>query len=286
MSGIFYRGARIRHRLEDIRDPHFVVSVDRGDTRFFLNFASVDHFEYWYAMLDPTERTINEVIMSDRRKLIIDIDESNDESLMIFDFERHIKNRIHEVFMMLEIGVPEVTVYHMTDEYGEACYEKLSYHVVVSNFSFSASTCKGLCMIISSGQVWDKCADTSVYKKVQCIRMEESTKFREKRWKRTCGYTAGFRSGLVSRIEDTVESDFTCNLCYDYVALSYFSPGDVDMSQFKIGKRCPTYVSLTRIKPGYCSQCCRVHHRENAVIRYGKCGPIFLCWRFESPSCI
>lgn len=286
---MFYRGICIYYRIEDILHPTFVVNVDRGKKRFFLNFASVYHFERWYSMLHPAERTMNEVIMHDRRKLIIDIDDSADTALHMFDFERHITARIHQMFIMLDIGIPEVIVYNMIDEFGDVCYSKLSYHVVVSNFSFSAATCKGLCMIISSGQVWDKCIDTGIYKGVQCIRMEGSTKFGEKRWKHattshtearsmSCAEEATFRKGLISYLADTVQSEFTCNLL-SLTNVVRFLPCDIDMSQYKpvANKK---YVSLYRIRPGYCIVCKRVHYRENAAIRYIDEQPIFVCWRY------
>jgi hypothetical protein len=230
---------------------------------------------------------MNEVIMSDRRKLIIDIDESDDNLLLMFDFERHVKARIHDVFTMLEIGIPDVIVYNMVDKSGNVCTDKLSYHIVISNFSFSAATCKGLCMIISSGQVWDKCVDKSVYKSVQCIRIEGSTKFGEKRWKQVIDDTRPANvstKGFVSCIEDTVKSEFTCSLTYLSASLpTGITPFyDIDTSQFKIGKRTSTYVSLIRVKSGYCHQCNRIHDKDNAFIQYIFGQPTFVCWRYKS----
>jgi hypothetical protein len=268
------------YRLEDILHPKFVVNVDRGKKRFFLDFASVHHFERWYSTLHPAEKTMNEVVMSDKRKFIIDIDDSADTALYMFDFERHVTARIHHVFTMLDIGVPEVIVYNMIDESGDVCYNKLSYHVIVTNFLFSAATCKGLCMIVSSGQVWDKCVDTGIYKSVQCIRIEGSTKFGEKRWKYATTKKATFRQGLLSNTDDAVESEFMCNLMYGSLQNRIYAP--LDMSQFKINKRTSTYVSLYRIKPGYCMQCNRIHYRENAAIRYIMGKHTFMCWRYKT----
>lgn len=285
MNEVFYKGIGVYYRLEDIPCPNFVVNVDRGLKRFFLNFTSLYHFEKWYANLHATEKTINEVIMSDTRKLIIDIDDGPSTALHIFDFERHVSSRINQIFTTLDIGFPEVIIYNMVDESGDQSYDKLSYHVVVSNFSFSAATCKGLCMILSSGQVWENCVDLGIYKTVQCIRMEGSTKFGEKRWKQACGNNAKFQHGLVSNIGKTIKSEFTCNplYCKSLHSINY-SLNSVDMSQFKIAKKTAAYVSLYRIKPGYCNQCNRVHYRENAAIRYIMGQPTFICWRYAT-SC-
>ncbi len=279
MSQLFYKEAKVYYRLDNIQDRRFVVSVDQGDKRFFLNFASADSFERWYWKLSPNERTINEVVYSDNRKLIIDIDDG--DSLDMFDFERHVESRIRNVFHELDIGTPKVVMYNMTDESGNICENKLSYHAVVHNFSFTAATCKGLCIMISAGQVWDKCVDTGIYRTVQCIRMESSTKFGQRRWKQACNDSSEFTQGIVSYLEDTVESDFVCDLHTTRVPHKLMD-FDVDMSQFKVGRSNGNYVPLYRTKPGYCSQCNRVHDRENASIRYVMGQPTFVCWRYAS----
>lgn len=290
-SNLFYRGKKVYYRLDNIKDKKFVVSVER-ENRFFLNFKSIDCFERWYTSLSPHDRTIHEVIYCDKRKLIIDIDdetscEPEKYQLSMFDFERHVASRIREVFSMLDIGTPEVIMYRMADENNETSNKKLSYHAVVSNFLFTAKTCMGLCMIISSGQAWDKCVDMSIYKSVQCIRMEGSTKFKESRWKRKCSH-AFFRQGIISCDEDTTEADIICNpgpsvnmqtnnTCYST------ADSIIDMSQFKIGKlNAYDMLPLYRVKPGYCPKCNRVHDKENAAIKYVAGKPIYMCWRERS----
>ena len=258
----------------------FIVSVDRGNRRFFLEFASSDEFEQWYTTLAPEEKTMNEVIMSDTRKLIIDIDDPEDYELanilLFYDFKTHLTSRIQEIFMALGIGDPHVIIYDMCDDY------KISYHAVIANYMFSAETCKGLCMIIASGQVWDKCVDTGIYKKVQCVRIEGSTKFGEHRWKnRMNSNHLPFASGLLSNNNNTIESHVTCNVLPTYRHLYTITcSSKIDLSQFKVGKLNNNLLPLYRIKPGFCSQCNRIHNRENAAIKYGYNGiPVYICWR-------
>lgn len=281
---MFYRGSKTYYRLDNIPNKNFVVSVEK-ENRFFLNFISLDYFERWYVSLSPKDRTINEVVYCDKRKLIIDIDDGGDSNLNMFDFERHVTSRIHEVFSILCIGTPNVIMYRMADENNETSNIKLSYHAVVSNFLFTAKTCMGLCMIISSGQAWDKCVDTGIYKSVQCIRMEGSTKFGESRWKRKCSH-ALFRQGILSCAEGTTEADIVCNpkplnYVYNYSAADF--ENIIDMSQFKIGKlNVYNMLPLYRVKPGYCPKCRRVHDKENAAIRYVAGQPTYMCWRERS----
>ncbi len=280
---LFYRKKRIHRRLSAIADPGFVVNVDRGNHRFFLNFYSVSEFETWQVTLDPEDRTFNEVVTSDLRKLIIDID-GPPCALPMFDFERHIESRIRDVFAALEIGTPDVLMFSMVDAHGEICEDKLSYHAVVSNFSFSARTCMGLCMIISSGQAWDKYVDMGVYKTVQCVRMEGSTKFGETRWKHRVSSADDFAKGLLS--QSACKSDFSCALTesrYRQVSVKTEEKTGkstiIDMSQFRMGKpNVNGTVPLYRTRPGYCCQCERVHDRENAAIMDR--GSTFVCWRY------
>ena len=225
----------------------FIVSVDRGNRRFFLEFASSDEFEQWYTTLAPEEKTMNEVIMSDTRKLIIDIDDPEDYELanilLLYDFKTHLTSRIQEIFMALGIGDPHIIIYDMCDDY------KISYHAVIANYMFSAETCKGLCMIIASGQVWDKCVDTGIYKKVQCVRIEGSTKFGEHRWKnRMNSNHLPFASGLLSNNNNTIESHVTCNVLPTYRHLYTITcSSKIDLSQFKVGKLNNNLLPLYRI---------------------------------------
>lgn len=280
-SRLFYRGKKTHYRLHGIIDACFVVSVDRGKNRFYVAFDSIDDFEEWYVKLSPEERTINEVIKSDMRKLVIDIDSGPNDPLVMYDGLKHIPSRIRDVFGLLEIGVPEVILYRMTDGKG-LC--DVSYHAVVHNFAFSASTCMGLSMILSSGQPWFINVDLGVYKNIQCMRIAGSTKYKQKRWKwAVSGGEVEFRRGLLSNLEGTVESNFTCALRREIGHVCMSVP-NVDLKQFKIvrphlpGKAVmglATFIRLQRIRPGYCPQCNRVHDRENAAVIHGK----FVCWR-------
>ena len=229
--------------------------------------------------LTPEEKTMNEVIMSDARKLIIDIDDPDDyelaNQLLFYDFEAHVTSRIREVFMILGIGDPHIIIYDMCDDF------KISYHAVVTNFTFSARTCKGLCMIICSNQIWDKCVDVGVYKTVQSVRIEGSTKYGQRRWKnRTNNHHLPFASGLLSNNDNTIKSYFTCNIftSLGHTELRLDCP-IVDLSQFKRGKIRNNILPLYRVKPGFCIQCNRIHDRENAAIKYGLGRARYICWR-------
>ena len=293
MSKLFYAGAKVYRRISHIKEQGLlpkspqkglVFSIDSGTSRSFVCFDSFENFESWYQGLDSSKRTLSEVITSDTRKLIIDIDSPDGimlDKLLMFDFERHVTSRIHDVFFSLDIGRPDVILYSMCSD------DKVSYHVVVSNFMFSAHTCLGLCIIVSSGQIWEGCVDKSVYKTMQFMRIEKSTKFGEYRWKeRLTGHfrRGSLREGLLSDPVGTRVSGFATSIysrpkeCFliDNISLSTYI-----RSQFKIGKQNKNgIVSLCRTKSGFCVQCKRTHDRENAFIRYYAGDPVFTCWRY------
>jgi len=306
---MFYKKVRIYYKIpyHSAEQPgrvsgtgKFIVHVDQGERRFYLSFISSSEFQQWYVTLAPHEKTMNEVVVSNNRKLIIDIDHpdsDHDQSLLLFyDFERHVTSRIHDVFMTLGIGKPEIIVYDICNDDNDT-FCKISYHVVVTNFVFSAETCMGLCMIISSGQVWDKCVDTGVYKKIQCARIEDSTKFGENRRKHRIrnsdldsdlNLNLPFSSGLLSDFENTTESHVVCNIkrpLHNFMKdlrTEISEAKNIDFTQFKIGKYNSTtnLLPLYRIKPGFCFLCKRVHDRENAAIKYRlNIVPTYICWR-------
>ena len=288
MSRLFYAGAKVYRRISHIKEQGLVFSIDNGTSRSFVRFDSFENFEPWYQELDPSKKTLSEVITSDTRKLIIDIDnpargglgpdEVMLDKLLMFDFEMHVTSRIHDVFFLLDIGKPNVIFYSMCSD------DKVSYHAVVSNFMFSAHTCLGLCIIVSSGQIWEGCVDKSVYKTIQFMRIEKSTKFGEYRWKERLTGPGSLREGLLSDSVGARVSSFTTLVCCsqkkcilpDGVSLSGYIHG-----QFKIGKQNKNgIVPLCRTKPGFCVQCNRTHDRENAFIKYYAGNPVFICWRY------
>ena len=277
---LFYCGVRAYSRLAYAEGGGLVFAVDNGAGRSFLRFGTFDEFESWYLLLPPDKRTINEVVTSDMRKLLLDIDSPEDamlDKLLMYDFERHMTSRIHDVFFTLDIGTPKVAFYSMCSD------NKLSYHAVVYNFMFSAKTCAGLCMIISSGQAWNCCVDIGVYKRVQFVRIESSTKFGETRWKKRVGMQGSLRDGILSDIKEVQVSGLDirlqCNGRYKgggpYCDISYIN------MQFKVGKTSSNgTVQLCRTRPGFCIQCNRVHDRENAFISYVAGRRMFTCWRY------
>ena len=244
-----------------------VVQIDRGPTgRWFATFECVQRFQQWYATLDDNDRTIHEVITSDNRKLVLDIDGPHLRNTA--DLRVDIGSRIRYVFIMLDLPRPDIVMY---DSCGDS---KLSYHVVVSNLVFSASTCMGLCLLISYGQVWEHLVDKGVYKRTQNMRIEGSTKYGERRWKRATR-PVEFSKGLLSVISGLPHANLHCAVQHRSSGNNKHTGRQDSMSGFKIRKRLNNMILLDRVKPGFCVQCNRVHTRENAFVMNN----VFNCWR-------
>ena len=280
---MFYKKCRVYPNLNSIvgitenKSTTFIVQIDRGPIgRCFATFQSVEHFERWYATLDAHDRTINEVIMSNDRKLVLDIDSPQDQNIdfywHMYNFEMHIRSRIRYVFSMLDIAGPDIIVYDICDD------NKLSYHIVVCNLVFSATTCHALCCLISYGQIWEPLVDKAVYKRVQNLRIEGSTKYGQSRWKRATT-PAPLHKGLLSVTSGLSDAHISCIIQHpiDFPAIEL---PKINQSDFRIRKRRGNTIFLDRIRPGMCVQCNRMHTRENAFITYFNNKQTFMCWRY------
>ena len=274
MSILFYKRCRVYLNLKSIQPSKFCFQIDRGPIgRCYATFDSLERFETWYATLDANEKTLNEVIMSDKRKLVLDIDSpQNVHDFHMYDFERHVKSRIRYIFNTLYITPsPDILVYDMCDD------NKLSYHIVVCNIVFSAATCFALCCLISHGQIWEPLVDKAVYKRIQHIRMEGSTKYGQKRWK-TPTVPVLFHKGLLSVVYGLEDGNIDCKV--ETIGTNVNLQACIsDLRDFKIRKHNGNIVFLDRLRPGMCMQCSRVHTNENAFLKYVNNDYIFICWR-------
>lgn len=264
---MFYKKQKIYYKLPDVSMDVFVIAIDKISYYCYIYFKSIQEFYNWYSTLRPYEKICHEVIRTDIRKFLLDIDTPNDISnFKDYDFQTNVTIRIQYIFQKLDIGIPNIIIYDMCSS------KKISYHFVVSNFSFTTKTCLALCLLISKQQPWETLVDTGIYKNIQCIRLEQSTKANEKRWKKPI--TPGnFIDGLISYTTHTVTSNLTCTIYYpDVCRVGLY---EYDTNAFVIRKVCNNVTFLKRIKPSYCHMCYRIHHKENAMIKNNT----FYCFR-------
>lgn len=268
---LFYKGKRVFYKIPE-NIVEFTACIDRGNHKCFVCFDTYEEFFAWYDTLRPTEKTIHEVITSDSRKLILDIDDPDPDIFSMYDWQKHVSARIKYVFNLLDIGNPNVITYDISSD------DKISYHFVVSNFAFSAQTCLGLSMMISYKQLWEPFVDRAVYKGTQFIRIENSTKYGEKRWKRQVDTSYELSEGLLSYIKNATISDFYCCTKNNFKNNFTFDNLEIEKS-FIVRKIYKNYILLNRIKPSFCIKCKRIHEKENAFIKHYNNKYYFKCFR-------
>ena len=297
---LFYRMCEIKRSVSEL-SLDICIQIERGNKRYYTSFESADSLKRWYMQLSDEERTCHEVIAGERRKLVIDIDGEEDGSYDFYDFARHIVSRIQCVFLDMEIGVlqtKDVLVYNMCSE------SKISYHVIVTNMTFSADTCRGLCAIISHGQVWESLVDNAVYKRVQHIRIEGSTKYGQRRWKniiynniederKCCNesiVSENFHKSLLSNVYGVMHSSVEAvnKIPYNFPMTQVLTKHSEilknlssSLDSFKVRRVSGNRVFLDRIRPSMCINCDRVHMRENAMICLNANASEYtmVCWR-------
>lgn len=271
---MFFKTKIQYYSLKDVPTTGYTFCIDKGTNRSFINFDDIYDFQNWYRKIPPFQRTLNEVITVDKRKFVLDLDIDDKENLdilFIYDFERHVSRKITEIFYNLDIGLPNIITYNMSNN------DKISYHFVISNFIFDVQTCLGLAIILSKSELWGKYIDIGVYKNVQCIRLEYSTKFGQKRWKiRSKSCTGRFVDGMISYYDNATESNFNSQIISRFKSCINFNINNFINDQFKPRQQKGNTIFLKRIKPGYCYQCKRTHDKENAILRNN----VFICWRY------
>lgn len=279
-----YYNKTVYRNLNSIKSSNgIVIQIELKKYRVYTHFLFLHHFEIWYKQLPYDKRTCHEVILTDRRKFILDIDHSNDEYYFyMYDFKRHITSRIMYVFNELDLCKPHIFFYSMCKD------EIISYHVVVTNMTFSAQTCLGLCLLICHEQIWNDLVDKSVYKRTQHIRLEGSTKYNQYRWKTLIGLDTPsiskyFQQSILSNINNVKHSDINITCSKIYQISSNFINTDIDINNlqlnFKVRNIINNCIYLNRIRPSFCVQCNRIHLRENAFLRYINNSLVFYCWR-------
>jgi hypothetical protein len=252
------------NRLDDIpiEYTNYFTVCYMGQTRFFQVFESPESFAKYYKNIPVSMRYYYEVIRKDIRKLIIDIDEyvTVDEILDIRDI---LRNLIYQKKKCLTFPI----IFDSSNE------RKSSYHIVVPDIDFSLEECKYIINILDPMSVY---CDKSVYKSNQLFRIEGSTKYGEKRYKYILD-------------TDSISEDLTRGLAFVNYGTVLLSKKESELynisnyninDQFKIRRQIsPILISLTRISPGMCPICKRIHEHENAYLIYRRKQWKFCCFR-------
>lgn len=244
---------------------------------------TVDEFYNHYSKKTPCSRmyfeVINDEFSTQKFKLDIDGRVGNEEMEYILKVMRRI-------FRKLTTRKPEILVYDIST----------SYHVVVANLSFSATSCEML-----ANAIYEKVSkkypleasliDTVVYKKVQMFRVEGSTKYAQRRWKyingtRELSSLEDFKKGIISYVADCyhIDEGKVVDVMLDIGTYYHGEYGfgnkkgsKIIPKEFVVRKTMGNLVVLDRVCPSYCDICKRVHENENAYV----VGKRFYCRRTQ-----
>jgi hypothetical protein len=270
----------VAYHSKDIANKY--VFQRSGIDIHYLVCDTIDEFYKYYSMKNPSSRMYNEVINDEYsyQKFKLDIDGFIGTNEMKYMLES-----VRKIFRKLtKMYKPEIFVYNIST----------SHHIVVTNLSFSATSCEMLANAIYE-RVYKQypqeasLIDTTVYKKVQMFRLEGSTKYAQRRWK----YLADtkelspleiFKKGIISYVDEChhINDDTVVDTMLD---IGVYQPSEYNSDIKRSVKKIPkgfiarkvldNLVVLNRIHPSFCDVCKRIHEHENAYM----VGRHFFCYR-------
>lgn len=269
----------VAYEAENIRTK-YVFQQSSLDIRYLV-CDTVDEFYAYYSRKGPCSRVFNEVINDSfsPQKFKLDIDGRIGDNEM-----QYLLKTIRKMLRRLTKARPEMLVYDIST----------SHHVVVDGLCFSSGSCEMLANAVSEKMsrkypMISSLIDTCVYKKVQMFRIEGSTKYGQRRWKRLDGGELStleiFKKGIISYVDDClyIDSDDVVDVMLDigvYRPTEHVHRKDNVNTpsipkEFVVRKKMDGLVILDRIAPSFCDICRRVHESENAYM----VGRIFFCRR-------
>ena len=227
-----------------------------GFENYYQTFDNINTFCEYYRYIPRSRRKYYEVVRTNIRKMILDIDKYFDIE-DIYRIGAELSNIIYEKYK-----IPPNLIYYTSSLY--------KYHIVVSNISFTTSMCKYLKFLLDP---YNNICDGSVYKSVQMIRMEGSAKINMHKYVIGC-----------DRISDNIcfISTPADNIVYEEMIspqMSYYSDSSSIPRHFKIRKKSGNLILLDRLYPAFCTECNRVHDRENAYMYFYDGSWRFGCFR-------
>ncbi len=276
----------IHYRLADI--PANLYSVlYMGKKNLFLSFDSKEEFLSFY-LLHSTKRHFYEIVTTHKRRLFFDIDiyMTKEQILSLID------DIIQIIYNRTNILV-SVTLFKSCEK---------SYHIVVRDVEFSIEECKYICHLVDPEK---KIFDHSVYKSVQFVRFEGSTKYGQNRIKKRVCLSTDFQ--VIDMIpkeffKNTINSSSppSINKSNAFIdkSIAFINNKRIDENKkedcifkdrlivpsgFKIRKIINrTFILLSRTHSDFCTVCKRVHDSENGYMKFARGTWVFFCFRHDS----
>jgi len=263
----------------------FVVFFS-GETRYFLVFQNKHHFISEYKKKPSFSRHYYEVISTEFRKMVLDIDIFLTEKEIIY-----VNQELERLIFFLTKEKVSNLIFRSADS------KKTTYHIVVPKLMFTVEECKYIVNKLDSKQ---ELFDRGVYKKIQFFRIEGSTKYQEKRYKYLLNEDKISEQVFEGLVGDKCCKKEKCKYCYNqsisnnkhnfvFNLSKNIKSSNTEVvdnlfpkikNQFRIRNQVDKYlISLTRINKGYCPLCERIHEKENGYIVFKKGKWNFYCFR-------
>lgn len=234
-----------------------------GDEQYFQTFNCISEFMFFYQYIPKGMKHYYEVISTDYRKMVIDIDEyiSLEDLFML---KQRLMDILYELFEIETMPV----IFDSSNK------NKYSYHIVIPSYSFTRETCMYILYVLDS-----KFCDQSVYKTIQFFRIEGSTKINQNRYKYLLNYNkiSIYLGHFLVTPYNSRKINKTITLLKSSICQGD-SITDIDLINFKVRKASKGFILLDRVSPGYCQIHNRIHHKENAYLTYTTKW-VFKCFR-------
>lgn len=251
------------YSLRDVPDDKYCVYY-MGLKRYFVTYNDMNEFIRTYSSLPRSMRHYYEIVNTNTRKLVIDIDSYMDQCDVV-DLLYKLQSIIYN--FMSQIISPVVFM---------SCQK--SYHIVIPDILFTTEQCRYITRDIN--------CDNSIYKSIQFIRFEGSTKYNQNRYKKlVIDYSIPFTT--ANNLSDNFHNYFI-NGTDKYIKNTNKKPIIIK----DIANKLPipdgfivrkivsyNYILLTRTMKINCIICNRVHDNENGYLRFSYGQWKFFCFR-------
>lgn len=203
---MIYRGKRFFDRLKEGELAQRLAEGDGCFVQYALEnryvyafFDSWEAFRCWYHLLPEKDRTFAEVIRNRPQKFRLDIDCPADK--WVFGNDKYaLLNPLCTLAKELLGEDTKFLIYESVD----VDRKKFSFHIITKNVCLESSEqCIGICKLIKNKVSFSDIIDDSVYKNLQCFRMEGSRKPDSWRYKYlidTNKISDMFLDGLISEV--------------------------------------------------------------------------------------
>lgn len=181
--------------LEEFIGERPIVQRNNKGERSFTSFVNWQAFFRWYTSLREEDRVFSEVIPEGRQKFRLDIDALCVDKDSYNEARNKVLEELNKITSVLD---QKILIYESVDP----LEIKISYHAVFPELVLDGSfECREMFEELKERLSFSEIYDESVYKTLQCFRIEGSRKDTSNRYKYLVGETKlseSFFDGLIT----------------------------------------------------------------------------------------